>query len=146
MNLTVYSEKVLTIDSQDHTASDIFPGISQGITYIYNAVFGLTLVLSCTASFLTQTDCLEWFLCQSGGLKPKKLKNTTFYCIFFFCQYYQYDTVFLQGTLWSSVSQKNSLFWGGVCYGFTQLATYGPTLGSHWKMWTQSEGFQFLCC
>lgn len=43
MHLTVYSEKVLTIDSQDHTASDIFPGISQGITYNYNTVFGLTL-------------------------------------------------------------------------------------------------------
>lgn len=87
MHLAVYSEKGLTTGSQDHSASDIFPGVSQGISYIYNAVFGLTHFLLCPTSFPKQADCLEWFLCQAGSSKPKKLKGMTFYRISFFCQY-----------------------------------------------------------
>jgi len=77
----------------------------------------------CTISFLMQADCLEWFLCQSGSLKTKKLKSMTFYYVFIFCQYYQYGAVYLQDMLWSSVSQRTPFFWSGICYRFTQPAT-----------------------
>lgn len=59
MHLTVYSEKALTTGSQDHTASDIFPGVSQGVSYICNAVFGLTHFSLCPTSFTKQAGCLE---------------------------------------------------------------------------------------